>query len=230
MLKSCRVRLGAIMVFAIVVTGCSTGSNVQTPTPPATPAPSVSQSVETQETETIVIRNQGGRMEGHTPRGFQGMGTGLFVGDNLNPRFPNGDGVQVFLTFDLGRVANHDVVSALLRPTNVQARGTPFQDLGSLMAEEVRYQQFSPALWNLAPMADGGSCAFSDVPNRTLQCDVTEAVRNSLDDDYGLAQFRLRLEKAGDGDGSPDLVMFFITDSNTNEPGIFELEVTINKS
>ena len=79
-------------------------------------------------------------------------------------------------------------------------------------------------------MSDGGICTFSDGTDGTLQCDVTEAARNSLDDDYGLAQFRLRLEKAGDGDGSPDLVMFFITDSNTNEPGIFELEVTINKS
>ena len=94
----------------------------------------------------------------------------------------------------------------------------------------MRYQQFSPALWNLAPLSDGGSCTFSDWTNRTLQCDVTEAVRNALGNDYGLAPFRLRLERVGDGDGSPDLVMFFLTDSNTNEAGIFELEVTINKS
>ena len=46
------------------------------------------------------IENQGGSLEGHTPRGFAGMGTGLFVGDNLNPGFPNDDGVQTWLTVD----------------------------------------------------------------------------------------------------------------------------------
>lgn len=30
-----------------------------------------------------------------------GMGTGLFAGDDLNPGFPPGDGVQIFLTFEL---------------------------------------------------------------------------------------------------------------------------------
>jgi len=44
---------------------------------------------------------------------------------------------------------------------------------------------------------------------------------------YQYAQFRLRFEEISDADGNPDLMMFFITTSNTNEPGIFELEVTI---
>ena len=32
-------------------------------------------------------------------------------------------------------------------------------------------------------------------------------------------------EKVGDNDNEQDLAMFFITNSNTNEPGIFELEL-----
>lgn len=61
---------------------------------------------------TIILENQGGNMEGHTPRGFQGMGTGLFTGDNLNPNFPEGDGVQLFLTFDLSGLPAGEVASA----------------------------------------------------------------------------------------------------------------------
>ena len=49
----------------------------------------------------LVVTNQGGSLEGHTPRGFAGTGTGLFAGDNLNPAFPEGDGVQFLLTFEL---------------------------------------------------------------------------------------------------------------------------------
>ena len=62
---------------------------------------------------TVVVPNQGGNMEGHTPRGFRGMGTGLFTGDNLNPRFPEGDGVQIFLTFDLSMVPAGEIDSAI---------------------------------------------------------------------------------------------------------------------
>lgn len=80
----------------------------------------------------IVINNQGGNMEGHTPRGFQGMGVGLFAGDNLNPGFSNNDGVQFFLTFDLGSIPSgasvatrtgFKIVSAVLRSKNFHARG-----------------------------------------------------------------------------------------------------------
>ena len=42
------------------------------------------------------------------------------------------------------------------------------------------------------------------------------------------AQFRLGFENVTDGDGIQDLAMFFITNSNTNEPGIFKLNVTIS--
>ena len=39
-------------------------------------------------------------------------------------------------------------------------------------------------------------------------------------------QLRIRFDKAGDSDGSQDMVFFNATDANANNPGIFELEVT----
>jgi hypothetical protein len=36
----------------------------------------------------------------------------------------------------------------------------------------------------------------------------------------------LRFDQAGDGDGRADLAMFFVTESNTNQPGIFTLTLT----
>ena len=39
---------------------------------------------------------------------------------------------------------------------------------------------------------------------------------------------RLLLDRAGDNDRKQDLVAFFIADSNTNQPGIFVLEVKVD--
>lgn len=178
-----------------------------------------------QEPVRRVLPNQGGAMEGHTPRGFRGMGTGLFAGDNLNPGFPNGDGVQIFLTFDLRGLPDGEVRSAVLRAGSPRIQGNPFRDLGVLRGEEIRYRRFSPALWDKAPR--GASCIFAESRAGPFACDLTEAVQRSRADGYAYAQFRLRLDKAGNGDGRPDMVMFFKSNSNTNEPGIFELTVEI---
>ena len=119
-----------------------------------------------------------------------------------------------------GRVAE-------LRSDNVRVSGTPFEDLGNLTVEEIRYDAFSRALWNADPVSDGASCTLATSASGPFACDLAELVQNSIDDGYDLAQMRLRLDAAGDGDGSADLVMFYITNSNTNEPGISELEVTV---
>jgi hypothetical protein len=37
------------------------------------------------------------------------------------------------------------------------------------------------------------------------------------------------MELARDNDGTQDLVSFFIVDSNTNQPGIFKLAVTVEQ-
>ena len=163
----------------------------------------------------IIIENHGGDMEGHTPRGF--------TGDNLNVNFPNGDGVQIFLTFDLSTVSADDVFSAVLRSGDIHIQGTPFNDLGMLRVEEIRYEKFSSALWNLE--VTGEECVFAVNVDSLFSCDVSEMVARSLSDGYPYAQFRLRFDQASDGDGSQDMVLFFKRNSNINEPGIFELEL-----
>jgi len=226
-----RISLAAVTFFLLFAIACGQAAPTAAPrraTP--SPQPPTKQAASTEQTaasNVVVLRNQGGSMEGHTPRGFQGMGTGLFTGDNLNPRFPGGDGVQIFLTFDLSAVPAGKVVSAILRSDKASVRGTPFKDLGTLRAEEIRYSKFSSALWNLEPLADGAVCEFATSPSGPFQCDLAETVQRSLNDSYSLAQFRLLLDRAGDGDGVPDMVAFFISNSNNNQPGIFELEVTV---
>ena len=122
------------------------------------------------------------------------------------------------------------VLSAVLRSDNAHVRGTPFLDLGAVDAEEFRYDRFSAVLWNSAPLPNGARCVFATQVDGPFSCDLTSAVQRSLDDAYPFAQFRLRFDGAGDGDGSPDMVMFFIADSNTNQPRIFELVVTTDQS
>ena len=233
--------LSVLFVLAFILAGCTTGTDQGQPAQTRPPAPAVSETAGPREsaataepdgsdTVTVVLHNQGGTMEGHTPRGFRGMGTGLFVGDNLNPGFPNGDGVQLFLTFDLIDVPAGKVLSAVLRSDNAHVRGTPFLDLGAVDAEEFRYDRFSAVLWNSAPLPNGARCVFATQVDGPFSCDLTSAVQRSLDDAYPFAQFRLRFDGAGDGDGSPDMVMFFIADSNTNQPRIFELVVTTDQS
>ncbi|MFQ5425725.1 MAG: hypothetical protein ACE5EV_01435 [Gaiellales bacterium] len=174
---------------------------------------------------SVTLLNEGGELEGHTPRGFAGSGTGLFAGDNLNPGFPNGDGVQIFLTFPLEPLGGREVGRATLTADGVDVAGTPFEDLGDLSAEQVRFTEFGPALWEKEPVAGGSRCVLATSADGPFRCDVTAAVREATQGGEEFVQFRVRFERAGDGDGQPDLAMFFLTDSNTNEPGIFAITV-----
>jgi hypothetical protein len=203
----------AFLLLLVLLAACNSGSSA-----PDEAVPQI-------ESDRIILPNQGGNMEGHTPRGFQGMGTGLFTGDNLNSRFPEGDGVQIFLTFDLSDVPPGKIASATLRSVRARIEGTPFEDLGPLVAEEVRYDTFSPALWNLVPETNGTSCDFATSPEGPFVCDVTSIVNRSREDGYRYAQFRLRMARAGDNDGLQDMVFFFISEPNANQAGIFELEL-----
>ncbi len=169
------------------------------------------------------IQNQGGSMEGHTPRGFAGSGIGLFAGDNLNQGFPNGDGVQIWLTFDFPK-GTPTPGRAVLSSQVLTVRGNPFVDLGALQAEPVSYESFSPGLFDLPPTGAAVRCIR--VGDVGIECDVTIAVARAVDTGEDRAQFRLRFDTAGDNDGAADLAMFFLTDSNTNEPGIFALNLS----
>ena len=173
---------------------------------------------------SVIIANHGaGDLEGHTPRGFQGSGTGLFAGDELNPNFPQDDGVQIWLTFtlppDLG-----EVTGATLRSDALTVRGNPFETLGSLQAAPVRFDAFGPPIVGVAEPV-GPSVTCPDPTGSSFSCDVTEAALAELADGRDRLQIQLRFEGVSDPDGEQDMALFFLTDSNTNEPGIFQLEL-----
>lgn len=167
----------------------------------------------------LLVPNQGGDLEGHTPLGFAGSGTGLFVGDNLNERFPDGEGIQLLLTFELPPESAGSE-RALLTSDALTVRGTPFDDLGDLLVEPVTYDDFGPPLFELEPDGDAVVCERQGAGS--VICDVTSVAAGT----HGRVQFRLRFERRGDNDGTKDLALFFLTDSNTNEPGIFTLELS----
>jgi hypothetical protein len=200
--------LALVLVFA----ACSSATAPVTTAPILTPDP----------TGSNILFNQGGSLEGHTPRGFAGMGTGLFAGDNLNPNFPDGDGVQIYLTFEDGSLAS--VSSAVLSSDALAVRGAPFEDLGTLSAEPVRYDVFGPSLFDLDATGPAVACMRTEPSG--IACDVTTSVQSALDAGETRFQFRLKFDQAGDGDGRADLAMFFVTESNTNQPGIFTLTLT----
>ena len=170
-----------------------------------------------------VIPNHGGDLEGHTPRGFEGSGVGLFTGDELNANFPQDDGVQIWLTFtlppDLG-----EVTGATLRSDALTVRGNPFETLGSLQAAPVRFDAFGPPIVGVAEPV-GPSVTCPDPTGSSFSCDVTEAALAELADGRDRLQIQLRFEGVSDPDGEQDMALFFLTDSNTNEPGIFQLEL-----
>jgi hypothetical protein len=180
---------------------------------------------------TVVLLNNGtSDLEGHTPRGFQGSGTGLFAGDNLNPGFPNDDGLQFYVTFDLNALPlPGDIVSATFRakPGTFHATGTPFADLGNLNAEAMRYEAFGTGLFDDPAHESGFNCVFATSIDGPHSCDVTSLVTGALDDSWSLAQLRLKFDTVSDGDNAQDLAAYYLTGSNTNAPGIFELEVTV---
>jgi hypothetical protein len=174
--------------------------------------------------DVVTIPNEGGAGEGHTPTAFAGMGNGLFAGDNLNAGFPEGVGVQTYITFVLPPVL--DVASAQITSDALHVSGTPFEDLGLLVAEPVAYESFGPELFDLAAIGPPTECTVT--AQTSISCDVTDALREATEAGEAAAQFRVRFEVAADGDGSQDLALFYRTDSNTNEVGIFELAIAQN--
>ena len=171
---------------------------------------------------SLTITNQGGDLEGHTQRGFAGSGTGLFIGDNLNANFPNGEGIQLLLTFDLPDDVEQ-VLSASLTSDVMEVRGNPFTALGDIEAEPVTYTEFGPPLFELE--ADGDAVNCLRVGPSGLICDVTEAAVAGVAAGRDQLQFRLQFQDISDSDGEQDMALFYLTDTNTNERGIFTLNI-----
>jgi hypothetical protein len=183
---------------------------------------------------TFSLSNTGSpALEGHTPRGFEGEGTGLFTGDDINPGFPDFEGTQLFVAFDLRQAEEGDltelgwgVLSAELSSQAAEIRGTPFEDLGVLEVDEVVYGEFSSALWDLEPVDGGHTCVLADDADGPFGCDIGPAVQAALDDGRPLVQLRVRMSVPGDGDGEPDMVLFHAGDTNATTAGLFELSIT----
>lgn len=176
-------------------------------------------------TDTTILNNQGGDMEGHTPRGFQGEGTGIFVGDNINRSFPNGDGVQAFLTFDIKTLRNQTISNARLVSHYLHVTGSPFADLGNILVEEVRYSSFSSDIWNIKS-SSGKGCVLESVPDEgAVSCDISALLNEAVQKGQDTLQLRLKFETISDSDNTADLASFYKTNSNTNESGIFILEI-----
>ena len=208
--RSVRVAVVAVLILA----GCSSADD------------GVDQSVAPRvifdDTAGIEVVNEGGSLEGHTPRGFAGSGTGLFAGDDLNPSFPDDDGVQLFLTFELPEPLP-DVTTAALTSDVMQTRGSPFADLGALLVDRVAYDEFGPQIFDTPALGEPVVCEREgDVG---LRCDVADAAATVAAEGGSRLQLRLRFEGVADGDGQQDLVLFFREDADRNEPGLFLLSV-----
>ncbi len=203
--------LALALTIATLAVACGSGSTATTIDTPNQSAPATA--------GPITVLNQGGSLEGHTPRGFAGSGVGLFAGDELNPNFPADDGVQIWLTFELpDRV---DATGATLRSDALTVRGNPFEALGNLEVAPVRYDTFGPEVVALEPIGPSVTCPPPE--GNSFTCDVSDAVAAADGFDGSRVQLRVRFEGTSDPDGEQDLALFFLSDSNTNEPGIFEL-------
>jgi hypothetical protein len=145
----------------------------------------------------------------------------LFAGDNLNASFPEGVGVQLYVTFALPRDVG--IGDARIISDALHVSGTPFEDLGPLLVEPVSYETFGPELYDLIATGPHSECTVTG--ETAIVCDVRTAVEELVAEGSVTAQFRIRFTTPADGDGQQDLAMFFRTDSNTNESGIFELEI-----
>lgn len=207
-------RTCTVLLLTVALAGC----------PPTADDDATTADPESFDTENVGTTDK----DGHTPRGFQGQGTGLFAGDNINPNFPDGDGVQVFTTLttpDELLDGRWEISAATLRVPEYSTNGSPFEDLGALNAEEIRFDAFSSALYDADVEDDGGSCVLGSADGDDLECDMAAAVQNSVDDGYEYIQFRIRFDEAGDSDGSSDLLVFNPNDSNTPVPGLVELAI-----
>ena len=157
------------------------------------------------------------------PLGFAGSGVGLFAGDNLNPNFPDGEGIQILLSFLIPDEMLEPNVATLTSEV-LSESGNAFEALGELQAAGVSYEQFGPELFDIAPIGDLVTC---ERPTETsLECDVTEAAQDALEREATHIQIRLTFEELADNDGEQDLALFNNGDSNLNEPGLFTLELS----
>jgi hypothetical protein len=86
------------------------------------------------------------------------------------------------------------------------------------------YDRFNAANFALPP--DGEAVVCTRTGENSLGCDVTEATTTAIRAGVVRVQFRLKFETLSDDDGQPDLARFFLTDPNSNQQGIFTLDLS----
>jgi hypothetical protein len=147
----------------------------------------------------------------------------LFADDNLDAGFAEGDGVQIWLSFDLPAELPAPT-QAMLRSLALSVNGDPFASLGGLNVKLVTHDAFEPEWIDLAATA-AAVRRSTDMAAGEFECDVTSFVADFVKAGATRAQFRIVFDQVADNDGEQDVALFFLTDSNTNEPGIFPLEL-----
>lgn len=115
-------------------------------------------------------------------------------------------------------------MTAMLTSDALIERGDPFEQLGPLQVAPVTYADFGPSLFEVA--ADGLATNCTRLGVSSILCDVSDGLRAAVARGSATVKLRLQFATMSDNDGEPDLALFFLSDSNTNEPAIFSLELS----
>ncbi|NOX30686.1 MAG: hypothetical protein GXP35_11680 [Actinobacteria bacterium] len=182
----------------------------------------------------VVVPNQGGAFEGSALTASEGVANSLFVGDELSPDIPEGEGLEAWITFGLEEVTetltSGSITAVTLRSqAMVDVVGDPFGELGNITATLVDNPEFPPSA-DARAAAQGGDSVIcvADPDAASLTCDVAELVADAASEGADRVSFRLKFDTASDTDGEPDIAFFFITDQQFNDVGIFTLEFALS--
>ncbi|HTV24037.1 MAG TPA: hypothetical protein VMG12_35340, partial [Polyangiaceae bacterium] len=100
---------------------------------------------------------------------------------------------------------------AVLRLTIALAYNLPFQALGALSVEQVRFASIGTAAFAAPGELSLGTLATRAVVGDTLSLDASAAVQADAAD--GVNQYRLRFERDNVDDGAPNVVVFDLADT-----------------
>ncbi len=182
----------------------------------------------------VVVPNQGGALEGSALSASEGVANSLFVGDELSPDIPDGEGLEAWITFGLQDVTETLTSGAITAVTlrsqaMIDVVGDPFVELGNITATLVDDPEFPPSVdAKVAAEAGDSVICVADPDSASLTCDVAELVADAAASGADRVSFRLKFDTASDSDGEPDIAFFFITDQQFNDIGIFTLEFALS--
>lgn len=174
-----------------------------------------------QEALTFSIPSGAG-VEGYAARSSGLTGQGLFAGDNINEEFANGDGVAFYLNFDVSQLPAGSVQSAALSSEHALIRGAPFDGLGRLIVQQVKFSKLEDA--SKAEKA-GEGCVLGEHSSSSYECDISKALQDAIDDGRQNLQLRVMFDLASDKDGKADIISFYRADGDKN--GVFEIDAQI---